>query len=140
LADGIAVMHGGEIVQYDAPFRLYTDPASSFVGGFIGNPPMNFISNVETQWALGLEAPHAQAKTLGIRPEDLELASDGLEINAKVVEMLGASQQVNSRAGNELIRVSLSANPIIAPGSTIKVKARATQARWYDAQGKLVAV
>jgi multiple sugar transport system ATP-binding protein len=138
LADRIAVMHGGEIVQYDAPPKVYTDPASSFVGGFIGNPPMNFISNVETQRALGLEAPHAQAKTLGIRPEDLELANDGLEINAKVVEMLGASQQVNSKAGDELIRVSVAANPIIIPGSSIRVRARSAQARWYDAQGKLV--
>ncbi|MBS7806098.1 ABC transporter ATP-binding protein [Variovorax sp. PCZ-1] len=139
LADRIAVMYGGEIVQYDAPPKVYTDPASSFVGGFIGNPPMNFISNVETQRALGLSAPHAQAKTLGIRPEDLELANDGLEINAKVVEMLGASQQINSKAGDELIRVSVAANPIIAPGSSIRVRARASQARWYDAQGKLVA-
>jgi multiple sugar transport system ATP-binding protein len=139
LADRIAVMYGGEIVQYDAPPKVYTDPASSFVGGFIGNPPMNFISNVETQRALGLSAPHAQAKTLGIRPEDLELANDGLEINAKVVEMLGASQQVNSKAGDELIRVSVAANPTITPGSSIRVRARTAQARWYDAQGKLVA-
>jgi multiple sugar transport system ATP-binding protein len=142
LADRIAVMYGGEIVQYDAPPKVYTDPASSFVGGFIGNPPMNFISNADVQRALGVSAPNAQAKTLGIRPEDLELSSnseDGLDIEAKVVEMLGASQQVNSRIGEELIRVSCAANPIIEPGSRIRVRARAAQARWYDAQGKLVA-
>jgi multiple sugar transport system ATP-binding protein len=140
LADRIAVMYGGEIVQYDAPPTVYTDPASSFVGGFIGNPPMNFISNVDVQRALGVSAPHAQAKTLGIRPEDLELAADGLELDAKVVEMLGASQQVNSRIGEELIRVSCAATPTIAAGSKISVRARASQARWYDAQGKWVAL
>jgi multiple sugar transport system ATP-binding protein len=143
LADRIAVMHGGEIVQYDTPPKVYTDPASSFVGGFIGNPPMNFISNTDVQRALGVSAPNPQAKTLGIRPEDLELrsnAQDGLEIDAKVVEMLGASQQVNSKIGQELIRVSCAANPIIAPGSRIRVRARVAQARWYDEQGKLVAL
>jgi multiple sugar transport system ATP-binding protein len=139
LADRIAVMYGGEIVQYDAPPKVYTDPASSFVGGFIGNPPMNFISSVDVQRALGVSAPNANAKTLGIRPEDLELAQDGLAIDAKVVEMLGASQQVNSKIGDELIRVSCAASPTIAAGSSIRVKARASAARWYNADGKLVA-
>lgn len=139
LADRIAVMHGGEIVQYDAPPKVYTDPASRFVGGFIGNPPMNFIDSAQVQQALGLRAPHSRAKTLGIRPEDLELAPDGLELQAKVVEMLGASQQVNSKVGNELIRVSCAAMPSIAAGSTIRVRARSAQARWYDEQGRLVA-
>ena len=140
LADRIAVMYGGEIVQYDTPPKVYTDPASSFVGGFIGNPPMNFISNIDVQRGLGLQAPNAQAKTLGIRPEDLELSQDGVELDAKVVEMLGASQQVNSRIGEELIRVSCAAMPTIAAGSKIRVRARAAQARWYDAQGKLIAL
>ena len=140
LADRIAVMYGGEIVQYDTPPKVYTDPASSFVGGFIGNPPMNFISNIDVQRGLGLQAPNTQAKTLGIRPEDLELSQDGVELDAKVVEMLGASQQVNSRIGEELIRVSCAAMPTIAAGSKIRVRARAVQARWYDAQGKLIAL
>ena len=140
LADRIAVMYGGEIVQYDTPPKVYTDPASSFVGGFIGNPPMNFISNIDVQRGLGLQAPNTQAKTLGIRPEDLELSQDGVELDAKVVEMLGASQQVNSRIGEELIRVSCAAMPTIAAGSKIRVRARAAQARWYDAQGKLIAL
>jgi multiple sugar transport system ATP-binding protein len=138
LADRIAVMYGGEIVQYDAPPKVYTDPASSFVGGFIGNPPMNFISSLYVQRALGVSAPHSNAKTLGIRPEDLELSNDGLELDAKVVEMLGASQQINSKIGEELIRVSCAATPTIASGSKIRVRARAGQARWYNQEGKLV--
>ena len=44
LADRIAVMHGGEIVQYATPMEVYANPATTFVGGFIGNPPMNFLS------------------------------------------------------------------------------------------------
>src|SRR5215471_2474092 len=42
LADRIAVMHGGKIVQFDAPNTVYARPASVFVGGFVGSPPMNF--------------------------------------------------------------------------------------------------
>src|SRR5437773_2301234 len=44
LGDRIAVMNKGRIVQVDAPSRVYADPASRFVGAFIGNPPMNFLT------------------------------------------------------------------------------------------------
>ncbi len=140
LADRIAVMHGGQIVQYDAPPTVYTQPATTFVGGFIGNPPMNFIQSRSTQSALGTTAP-AGATTLGIRPEDLELVpgGEGLPLQAKVVEMLGASQQVNARVENELVRLSTSATPTIVPDQTVSVRALPGKARWYDAAGKLVA-
>jgi len=49
LADRLAVMRDGRIVQCDAPLRVYEHPVSTFVGGFIGNPPMNFLPvTVET--------------------------------------------------------------------------------------------
>jgi multiple sugar transport system ATP-binding protein len=49
LADRLAVMRDGKIVQCDAPLRVYEHPVSTFVGGFIGNPPMNFLPvTVET--------------------------------------------------------------------------------------------
>ena len=138
LADRIAVMHGGRIVQYDTPPQVYVHPATAFVGGFIGNPPMNFIQSVATQQALGLGAPQA-GQTLGIRPEDLELvAQDGLALQAKVVEMLGASQQVTARVDQELVRLSTQATPTIVPGQTVRVCAKAGCARWYDADGHLV--
>ena len=43
LADRIAVMYGGKIDQIGSPLEIYATPATRFVGGFIGIPPMNFI-------------------------------------------------------------------------------------------------
>ena len=43
LADRIAVMHQGRIVQAASPVEVYRNPAARFVGSFIGNPPMNFL-------------------------------------------------------------------------------------------------
>jgi multiple sugar transport system ATP-binding protein len=43
LGDRLAVMRDGEIVQCDTPLRVYEHPVNTFVGGFIGNPPMNFL-------------------------------------------------------------------------------------------------
>ncbi|MBU3740332.1 MAG: ABC transporter ATP-binding protein, partial [Rhodoferax sp.] len=138
LADRIAIMHEGQIVQYDAPATVYVRPATTFVGGFIGNPPMNFLRNAGTISSLGLQPPVPGA-TLGIRPEDLELVSQGgLALRAEVVEMLGASQQVNTRVQDELIRISTHAAPAIVHGQSLQVRPKPARAHWYDASGRLL--
>jgi multiple sugar transport system ATP-binding protein len=43
MADRIAVMNDGKIVQIGTTDDLYDNPANLFVAGFIGSPPMNFI-------------------------------------------------------------------------------------------------
>src|ERR671910_2541023 len=43
MGDRIAVMKAGRIVQVDSPLAVYDSPADTFVGGFIGTPPMNFL-------------------------------------------------------------------------------------------------
>jgi len=43
MADRIAIMNFGELQQVDTPQVIYHEPANVFVGGFIGEPPMNFI-------------------------------------------------------------------------------------------------
>lgn len=43
LADRIVIMQGGAIQQIGTPDEIYSDPANSFVSGFIGAPPMSVI-------------------------------------------------------------------------------------------------
>jgi multiple sugar transport system ATP-binding protein len=43
MADRIVVLQGGVVQQYDAPERVYEQPANQFVAGFIGSPTMNFF-------------------------------------------------------------------------------------------------
>ena len=42
-ADKIAVMYGGQIVQFGTPRELFERPSHTFVGYFIGSPGMNLI-------------------------------------------------------------------------------------------------
>ncbi len=44
MGDRIAVMNAGRLVQVDNPLVVYDRPADTFVGGFIGTPPMNFLA------------------------------------------------------------------------------------------------
>ncbi len=79
LADRIAVLHAGRIQQIGAPAEVYAFPATTFVGGFVGSPPMNFLTlPVENGsvrlGALTLKPPAGSERqiVLGVRPEDLE--------------------------------------------------------------------
>ena len=79
LADRIAVMRQGEIVQLGTPTEIYHAPADTFVGGFIGNPPMNFLLAGALGVRVVLEgfavpSPVEGEVLLGVRPEDLRVS------------------------------------------------------------------
>ena len=44
MGDRIVVMKDGVVQQIDAPLKLYNEPNNQFVAGFLGSPPMNFMS------------------------------------------------------------------------------------------------
>ena len=87
LADRIVVLNAGRIEQVGAPMELYNDPANTFVAGFIGSPQMNFLA------APALGQP---GKTLGIRPEHLEISREQGPIPGTIshVEHLGGETNV----------------------------------------------
>jgi multiple sugar transport system ATP-binding protein len=68
MADKIVVLNAGRIEQVGSPLDLYRSPANLFVAGFIGSPKMNFIT--------GAEAGKYNAKTIGVRPEHIELSRE----------------------------------------------------------------
>ena len=91
LADRLAVLDHGRLEQVGPPAEVYRRPASRFVAGFLGSPPMNFLDGHLVDPAtialpdgrrLGLGAgadlgPADRRVTLGIRPEDIALAAPG---------------------------------------------------------------
>ncbi len=124
LGSKVAVMKDGFVQQVDTPLGLYNVPINKFVAGFIGSPPMNFVSGVlkvdngavevvseELTFLLPPEKAamvrdHAGKKVfLGIRPEDIHDSAHFAdadeanikELNAEVVEPLGAETLVYLR-------------------------------------------
>ncbi|TNC72240.1 ABC transporter ATP-binding protein [Rubellimicrobium roseum] len=83
LADRIVLMNKGQIQQVGTPDEIYDDPANLFVAGFIGSPPMNFITGEVADGvfrAPGVIVPGAPGRgpaTLGFRAEDVTLSPSG---------------------------------------------------------------
>ena len=102
----VAVLSHGRLQQCDTPRALYDRPANTFVAGFIGSPAMNLLSapfdgnGCARVSGVAVELPRQAAEaararglaevTLGLRPESLELADDGIPARVEVVEELGA--------------------------------------------------
>jgi multiple sugar transport system ATP-binding protein len=139
LGDRIAVMHQGRIVQAARPIDVYRDPASRFVGSFIGNPPMNFLpaARENGHWQVAgipLAGPSVERPVLefGIRPEDLQPAESGLAGEVKVVEPLGAHQLVTMAVDGHLFRAVLESDYRIGPGERLALQPRPDRVRWFD--------
>jgi len=95
MADRVVVMNEGVAEQIGPPLEVYRNPATMFVAGFIGSPPMNFIDP-----KLLSEAADPGVTTLGVRPENLSLvAPDEGRLKGTVAfcEALGADTLIHVR-------------------------------------------
>jgi multiple sugar transport system ATP-binding protein len=146
LADRIAVMHKGVIEQIDQPQALYERPATRFVGGFVGSPPMNFIDlPVEAGTARlgGFSRPVSIAGatiTAGIRAEDITIVeSGGLPFDVVVCEPLGATLLLTGRIAGQLTRVAVRPDARVNPGDRLNLDPTPGRIVWIDpANGKAI--
>ncbi|MCD6404428.1 MAG: sn-glycerol-3-phosphate ABC transporter ATP-binding protein UgpC [Planctomycetes bacterium] len=126
LGNRIVVLDGGTIHQVASPLDLYDYPNNMFVAGFIGTPPMNFITGslagesgkiyfigeeikVKLPQELGSRVGQYVGKdvVLGIRPESVmlrghtDIKEDENVVSSKVnvVEPLGDDMNVYFTAG-----------------------------------------
>jgi multiple sugar transport system ATP-binding protein len=141
LADRIAVMHGGKIEQIAGPMEIYRSPATTFVGGFVGAPPMNFVKTISAGGrvklgGLDLACPVASGEVLlGLRAEDLAPvdASSGFPFKVRVVEPLGAQALLTGEAMGQPIRVVLAPDRETQTGETLHLAPIAGRLRWMNA-------
>ncbi|HTN98935.1 MAG TPA: TOBE domain-containing protein, partial [Nordella sp.] len=123
--------------------ELYDHPANSFVAGFICSPTMNFFDAViaegSARLADGTPLPLAatalkdgQEITIGIRPEHLHFADQGLPATVTVVEPLGMSTQVTLEAANERVTLMALERPQLAPGDRKHLTAKPQDIHVFD--------
>ncbi len=118
LADRIAVLRDGRLVQYDDPHKIYDSPSNAFVANFVGRANLFEASVVDAssvRCAFGaLHVPEHGLKpgastSLLVRPERLELAAPGGEnvfaVTVKRDRFFGATRQLELQAGDALIKL-----------------------------------
>jgi multiple sugar transport system ATP-binding protein len=152
MGDRIAVMNAGRIVQLDTPLAVYDHPADMFVGGFVGTPPMNFLTakiasadgagpvvNLSGgSFPVGASAAGLAGRelVLGIRAESIAVeqqSGDGLiEATVVVVEPLGSHNLLTVQSGEDLLKVSTSARLFPEPDSSVWLRLDPNHIRWMD--------
>jgi len=149
LADRIVVLNAGIIEQVGSPLELYRNPVNTFVAGFIASQRMNFLPVTPTPDGLTLPGNRlltlnhpqlANARTLGVRPEHLELASPEtaqFSGTLSVIEQFGeyALAYVELPSG-DLVTVKLDGAPDLQLHQTIHIGLPPEGVHLFDEAGR----
>ncbi|QJR16792.1 ABC transporter ATP-binding protein [Usitatibacter palustris] len=107
MADRVVLMRAGRIEQMGTPEELYERPATAFTASFIGAPPMNLMT--------------VGGATIGVRPEDLRLSSDGLAGVVESVEYLGADSLVAAKVDAQVVLVRVPGHATVRASDTVRI-------------------
>jgi multiple sugar transport system ATP-binding protein len=148
-------MRDGRIVQCDEPLRVYEHPASTFFGGFIGNPPVNFLPvtpEVADGQPRALAGAHAfpapaRLRTLsgrpllaGIRGENVAPAAapgpGAIPGRVRVVEPLGSHVLITVTIAGTEFKVAAPADFAAAEDSELWLRPAPEKVRWYDPENR----
>lgn len=152
MADRVAVMQAGQILQVASPRAIYADPDDLRVATFIGSPRINTLpAEIDGHglarvagFPTGVRLCGAErvtgAATLALRPEDLFLADGGIPATAEGLEFLGESLLLHARhvgTGTALVlRLPPELVPDLPPGSRVTLGFDPGRALLFDAQGR----
>jgi multiple sugar transport system ATP-binding protein len=141
----IAVMSAGVLQQVGRPIDLYRRPANAFVAAFLGAPGMNLLPGIIRDGVVTIAGHTSTSRTeladgpvtVGVRAEDLTLASAGIELIVTALEVLGADVLVlGTLASDPTVAVTLR-QPLEASrpnvGDVVTVEAQARELVLFDA-------
>jgi ABC-type sugar transport system ATPase subunit len=154
MADRVAVMQEGKLQAYDPPDELYDRPRTLFVGGFVGNPPMNFVDveviqenddyyarrqgfQVAVPAERGAKAVGRGTVTLGIRPEDINILTGtdngvGIPSETYMVEPLGRDDLIEVIAGDTHLYILADPKLGVRIGDTVNMQLKTEKVQFFD--------
>jgi multiple sugar transport system ATP-binding protein len=160
MANKIVVMKDGKIQQIGAPLELYNHPLNKFVAGFIGSPPMNFLtvkvneeggSIVLDEGSFKVKPDAAHVDSLknyigkeiffGIRPEDLAYTQSAVDnsfpVKVTVVEPLGADIHLWLTTNTQPLVARTEPHYAFKVGDVAHFVPRMDKARYFDRETEL---
>jgi len=157
MADRIALLNEGKIVQTGTPSTLYHKPVNLFVAGFIGSPPMNFftvslkygekqgyvLDAGDFEIGLPIELADTIVKStsstdlvLGVRPEDIIVSKEPIEnsftAEVYVVEPLGSETIVNLKVGEYVFKSKVLGEFQALPGDRVYVRFKISKIHVFE--------
>ncbi|MEP2029667.1 MAG: ABC transporter ATP-binding protein [Paracoccaceae bacterium] len=152
LADRIAIMRGGQIMQLGSPDDIYGRPVNKYVADFIGSPSMNFLDGVIENGAFRtgeLTIPLAGydfatggavdgATTLGIRPEHVvtgELVDNApvcVDVDVELIEPTGSDKLIDCVVAGHQFRVRMDGQAQISVGQKLRLGIDPSRASLFD--------
>ena len=138
MADQVVLMKEGRVEQSGTPKQIYEYPASAFVAGFIGTPPMNLIDAeslvTATDATNGVAMDALRGITAGVRPEHVQLSdTQGIEAVVEHVEYLGADLLADCRIGNSKLLARVAGNSPVMPDTHVRLHWSPEQIHFFDA-------
>lgn len=139
-ADQVVVMLDGQVVQTGTPVELFEQPQHTFVGHFIGSPGMNLLpcelQNGQVIWSdqpievanLGTPGRADASLELGVRPEFVQFAPDGIDVQILRVGDAGRYRVVTVQREQDELKVLVPEGQAIpSDGARIKFNPQFTR-------------
>jgi multiple sugar transport system ATP-binding protein len=153
LADRIAVMDAGRIVQIGTPHDIYDRPATTFVAQLVGTPRINLLEANRADGVLRvtgspISLPLPPTRTgipetlkLGVRPENVEIRTGGQFSGVvTLVEPLGAETVLHIQSGEHMLTSMVPGLASRAIGSQIQFDIARDHVHYFGEDGARVVV
>ena len=144
MADRIAIIKDGKVIQVGTPEEIYNTPTHSWIGSFIGSPPMNLI-NVKADGnslTIGSQKINFKNSTsgdvvMGLRPENITVVGQGGKLHGSVLffEYLGDSEIITANVEDQLIKIKVSDTANISIGDKISFDFNDNDVRLFNTNG-----
>jgi sn-glycerol 3-phosphate transport system ATP-binding protein len=141
LAERVVVLEGGRCHQVGTPSEVFERPATRFVAGFVGSPPMNLVllrarsGSVQLATGSELRAPiEAGEVWLGVRAHHVRLRDDRTEGAVTYVEVLGEHALVHVDLGEHSVEVRVPVERAVPAGARVGVELDPAALHWFDAR------
>jgi len=159
LGDRIAVMKGGQILQFDTPLSIYDNPVNKFVASFIGSPPMNVLNGriIKKDEGLYFDEGNFKVKILdhmypkldsyidkeiifGVRPENIydklfasyATVDNTVAVLCDVLETMGSKNHLYLSTGKHTMIAVVEASNKPSIGSMVEVVFDMKKVHFFD--------
>jgi multiple sugar transport system ATP-binding protein len=149
MGERIGILNKGRLIQVGTPYQIYNNPINTYVAEFVGSPAINLFDGIiqegrvivikgDLEFVLDesnlnrLGGISGEVK-IGIRSEDLELASDkGFSARVYGVEDMGMGKIVTIKINDHLLRATVDAKYNFEIDANVRFQMNQTKLHFFD--------